>query len=176
MSSPHPTRHLVRLASRSKRFYPSISSVATHFAEYRATALGIAAAGSSTGGIIFPIMLRRLFVQVGFPTAVRISGFLCLLCCGISVFTITSVRPPSPTRFKLKDYTNCFKDSRYLLLLIGSVLISFGMDPTTSRITLRLILQQVYTFRSSMLSTLCKSRLVALGLQRTAFPHTFWQL
>jgi len=176
VSFPRPTRHLVRSAYRPKRFYPSISSVATHFTEYRATALGITAAGSSTGGIIFPIMLRRLFVQVGFPNTVRISGFLCLLCCGIAVFAITSVRPPSPTRFKLKDYTNCFKDSRYLLLLIGSALISFGTDPTTSRITLRLIFQQVYTFRSSILSTLCGSGLMALGLRRTAFPHTSWQL
>ncbi|KAF9651599.1 MFS general substrate transporter [Thelephora ganbajun] len=107
-------------------FYPSISSVATHFSEYRATALGVAAAGSSTGGIIFPIVLHRLFVQVGFPNTVRISGFLCFLCCGISVLSITSACPPSPTRFKLKDYTSCFKDSRYLLLLIGSALISFA--------------------------------------------------
>jgi hypothetical protein len=85
--------------------------------------------GSSAGGIIFPIMLRRLFAQVGFPNAVRISGFICLFCCGISVLTITSAHPPSPTRFKLKDYTSCFKDSRYLSLLVGSALISLGMVP-----------------------------------------------
>ena len=85
-------------------------------------------------------MLRRLFAQVGFPNTVRISGFLCLLCCGISVLTITSVHPPSSTRFKLKDYTSCLKDSRYLFLLIGSALISFGIDPTSPRTTWRLTL------------------------------------
>ena len=85
-------------------------------------------------------MLRSLFAQVGFPNAVRISGFLCLLCCGVSVLTITSVHPPSPTRFELKDYTSCFKDSRYMFLLIGSALISFGIDLTSPRITLRLTL------------------------------------
>lgn len=111
------------------RFYPSISSVATHFSEYRATALGVAAAGSSAGGIIFPIMLRHLFVQVGFSNTVRISALLSLLCCGISVLTITSTRPPSPTKFKLEDYTSCLKDGRYLSLLIGSALISLGADP-----------------------------------------------
>lgn len=31
------------------RFYPALSSVATHFVKYRATALGIAVAGSSVG-------------------------------------------------------------------------------------------------------------------------------
>lgn len=112
------------------RFYPSISSVATHFSKHRATALGVAAAGSSTGGIIFPIMLRRLFSQVGFSNAVRISGLLCFLCCGISILTVTSAHPPSPARFKVKDYSDCLKDSRYSLLLIGSALISFGADPS----------------------------------------------
>lgn len=111
------------------RFYPSISSVATHFTEYRATALGIAAAGSSTGGIIFPIMLRRLFVQVGFTTTVRISAVISLFCCWISVLTITSARPPSHVRFKLEDCISSLKDDRYLLLVIGSAIISFGADP-----------------------------------------------
>ena len=125
VSSPHLTLYS-SLSVTFQRFYPSISSVATHFTEYRATALGIAAAGSSAGGIIFPIMLRCLFAQVGFPNTVRISGFISLLCCTISVLTITSVRPPSPARFKLKDYTSCFKDCRYLLLLVGTSLISLG--------------------------------------------------
>ena len=156
-----------------QRFYPSISSVATHFTEYRATALGVTAAGSSTGGIIFPIMLRRLFDQVGFHNTVRISGFLCLFCCGISVFTITSVRPSSPTRFKLKDYTSCFKDIRYLLLLIGSALISFGMGPTSSDTTLRLTLQQVSIFRFSILSILSRNSVMALDPSKTAFPRIF---
>lgn len=31
------------------RFYPSLASITTHFSNYRATALGIAAAGSSVG-------------------------------------------------------------------------------------------------------------------------------
>jgi hypothetical protein len=156
------------------RFYPSISSVATHFAEYRATALGIAAAGSSTGGIIFPIMLRRLFVEVGFPNAVRISALLSLLCCGISVLTITSVRPPSPTRFRWKDYTSCLKDSRYLLLLIGSALISFGTDPNTSHIGSTLTSSQVFTSPFFILSSSCKT-LNAQDLPRTAFPRTSWR-
>ena len=171
MSFPHPTRHRIWLTMAFQRFYPSISAVATQFTEYRATALGIAVAGSSTGGIIFPIMLRRLFVQVGFPQTVRISGYLCLFCFVICVCTVTSVRPPFPTRFKLKDYISCLKDSRYLLLLIGSALISFGMNPNSSYITLRLILWQVFIFLLSILSTLCK-RLNAQDPLRTAFPHT----
>ena len=158
-----------------QRFYPSISSVATHFKEYRATALGVAVAGSSAGGIIFPIMLRRLFVQIGFSNTIRISGLLSLLCCGVAVFTITSLHPPSPTPFKLKYYTSCFKDSRYLLLLIGSALVSFGMELITSHMTLRLTSEQASIFHFSILSTLCKIEPMAPGLPRTTFPRTFWR-
>ena len=150
-----------------------MSAVAIHFKEYRATALGIAAAGSSVGGIVSPIMLRRLFVQVGFSNAVRISGFLSLLCCGISVFTITSLHPPSPTPFKLKLYTSCFKDSRYLLLLIGTGLISFGMESVASHMTLKLTSEQASTFHFSILSTLYKIRTMPPDPPRTAFPRTF---
>lgn len=158
-----------------QRFYPSISSVAAHFMDsrYRATALGIAAAGSSAGGIVFPIMLRRLFAEVGFPNAVRISGFLCLFCCGISALTITSARPPSPTRFELKDYVNCLKDSRYLLLLVGSALISFGMVPASSHSILKLTPQQAFISLFFTLSTLCESGLTAPDPPRTPFPRTF---
>ncbi|KAJ7128299.1 hypothetical protein C8R46DRAFT_1237068 [Mycena filopes] len=42
-------------------FYPSMSSVSTYFSKYRATALGIVASGSSFGGVVYPIMLQRLF-------------------------------------------------------------------------------------------------------------------
>ena len=31
------------------RFYPSLSSISTHFSKYRATALGVAVAGTSVG-------------------------------------------------------------------------------------------------------------------------------
>ncbi|KAG5722930.1 hypothetical protein E4T56_gene6025 [Termitomyces sp. T112] len=37
-------------------FYPSPSSTATYFKKYRATALGIVAAGSSIGGVVYSIM------------------------------------------------------------------------------------------------------------------------
>ncbi len=37
----------------SPSFYPSLSSVSTHFSKYRATAIGIASAGSSFGLFFF---------------------------------------------------------------------------------------------------------------------------
>ncbi|KAF9810515.1 hypothetical protein IEO21_06876 [Rhodonia placenta] len=107
-------------------FYPSVAVVSTRFKRYRATALGIAMAGSGSGGVVYPIMFRRLFDQVGFPWAVRISGFVCLALCGIALATVTMPLPLRRTRrpwFELET----LKDRRFILLLIASVFIAFGL-------------------------------------------------
>ena len=59
-------------------FLPSLSIVSQHFKAYRALSIGIAASGSSVGGIVFPIILNRLFQNpyMGFAGGVRISGAL----------------------------------------------------------------------------------------------------
>ena len=47
-------------------FYPAMSTIPTWFFRKRGAAFGIVAAGSSLGGVIFPIMVQRLIVEVGF--------------------------------------------------------------------------------------------------------------
>ena len=60
-------------------FLPSLSIVSHHFRARRALATGIAVSGASCGGIVFPIMLNRLFAHpaVGFANGVRVSGVVC---------------------------------------------------------------------------------------------------
>ena len=43
-----------------------------------ALATGIAASGSSLGGVIYPIVLYKVLRKVGFSWAVRIIGFIAL--------------------------------------------------------------------------------------------------
>lgn len=45
-------------------FTPAVSAIGHWFYVKRANATGIAAAGGSVGGIIFPLMLQQLFPQV----------------------------------------------------------------------------------------------------------------
>lgn len=40
--------------------------------------------GGSVGGVFFPIMLKKLYKEVGFPWAMRIVGFVCLACLIVS--------------------------------------------------------------------------------------------
>ncbi|KAH3898711.1 related to Probable transporter MCH4 [Saccharomycodes ludwigii] len=65
---------------------PLVSCVATWFYKKRALATSIASIGGSIGGIVFPIMLRKLYVEVGFQWAIRILGFICLVCLLTAVF------------------------------------------------------------------------------------------
>ncbi|GCE99935.1 putative monocarboxylate transporter [Zygosaccharomyces mellis] len=59
---------------------PLVSVVATWFNKKRGIATSVATMGGSVGGVIFPIMLRRLYEEVGYPWAIRILAFLFLAC------------------------------------------------------------------------------------------------
>ncbi|SCU84766.1 LADA_0D03664g1_1 [Lachancea dasiensis] len=62
-----------------------ISSVATWFKQNRANALSIASIGGSIGGIVFPVMLRKLYSQLGYKWAIRILAFVLTACSTPSV-------------------------------------------------------------------------------------------
>ncbi|KAF6759155.1 major facilitator superfamily domain-containing protein [Ephemerocybe angulata] len=117
-------------------FYPSLASVSTHFTKYRATALGIVAAGSSVGGVVYPIILQRLFQSHGFRTGVLICGLASSVACLIAALTV-KVAIASPTHvmngkpkarvqrklFDLKSIT----DKRFALLVVGSCFVALGL-------------------------------------------------
>lgn len=67
---------------------PAFSAVPRHFAKHRGIAMGICVAGSSLGGVIWPIVFSRLFVQVGFPWGVRIGAFIMLPLMALACLTI----------------------------------------------------------------------------------------
>ncbi|SCU91241.1 LANO_0D11144g1_1 [Lachancea nothofagi CBS 11611] len=64
---------------------PLVSCVATWFVKKRAMATSVATIGGSIGGVVFPLMLRTLYSQVGFQWALRILALLCFCCLAISI-------------------------------------------------------------------------------------------
>jgi predicted MFS family arabinose efflux permease len=72
-------------------FCPAMAAVPLYFKVNRGLALGIVVSGSSLGGVIWPIALKRLLVEVGFGWTVRIAGFMMLALTGLACITI---RPP----------------------------------------------------------------------------------
>lgn len=53
---------------------PALTIVVQHFKRRRALALGVVSAGSSLGGIGFPLMFERLVPSVGFANALRLAA------------------------------------------------------------------------------------------------------
>ncbi|KAG6375940.1 MFS general substrate transporter [Boletus reticuloceps] len=107
-------------------FYPTMACVATHFNEYRATAIGIVSAGSGCGGVLYPIMLRYLFSKFGFGWAVRFSALVTAVMCAVVVLTVRLQRPINKrTGIVLEVQT--IQNRRFLLLVVGSFFVCLGM-------------------------------------------------
>ncbi|KAI1871147.1 hypothetical protein JX265_006187 [Neoarthrinium moseri] len=58
---------------------PAFAVISSKFSSRRPFALGCASTGASIGGIVFPLMFRRLTPELGFPTTVRLIATVCLL-------------------------------------------------------------------------------------------------
>jgi MFS family permease len=97
-------------------FYPTFSATVTWFFKKRAMAVGIAAAGSSLGGVIFPIMVSRLVVEVGFGWTMRTCAFLILGLLIVANLFIKSRIPPYPRPVKLMDFITPLTEPTFTLL------------------------------------------------------------
>ncbi|GAA5996082.1 hypothetical protein JCM5350_007006 [Sporobolomyces pararoseus] len=106
-------------------FLPAASSVSHWFKYRRATALGVLATGSSIGGVVYPIMLNKLFVKIGFGWTVRAVGFLNLGLLIVANLTINSRLPPKKIE-KIFDFGS-LREKGFLLFVLGETIIMWGM-------------------------------------------------
>jgi MFS family permease len=99
-------------------FTPCFGAVGHYFNERRAFATGFAAMGGSIGGIIFPLMLQRLFLQLGFAWATRVLALIFLILCGLSVLLVRSRLLPKPGSSLLPDML-IFRQPAFALTTVG---------------------------------------------------------
>ena len=93
------------------------------FHRRRAFVLAIAAAGSSLGGVVYPILLRQLIPQIGFAWAVRATALLTFVCLGLSCVCMRT-RLPLSRNVNLRrsvDFTG-FKEVNYRLVTLSAFL------------------------------------------------------
>jgi MFS family permease len=103
-------------------FVPAFAILQQYFTTRMGLAIGIAASGSSFGGIIYPIVLYRLVDTIGFPWAVRVEGFIALATLTIPIAVLKFRVKPGRVR-AMFDWS-AFLDVPYMFFVI-STLISF---------------------------------------------------
>lgn len=78
----------------SMMLIPAVGMPSVWFEKRRGLAVGIVTAGSSIGGVIYPIIMHSLISKVGFPWAVRILAFVALGTLSIPLATLRQRLPP----------------------------------------------------------------------------------
>ncbi|MCJ1311067.1 hypothetical protein MMC25_004737 [Agyrium rufum] len=116
-------------------FTPAISAIGHWFRAKRGAATGLAATGGSVGGVIFPLMLQKLFINIGFAWATRIMGFIMLFLVILANLLIRSRLPPKPHGSVWPDFS-IFGNRIFALTTASVFFIEWGLFIPISYITL----------------------------------------
>lgn len=106
-------------------FCPSFALLSGYFARNRALAIGVAASGSATGGIVFPAIAERLLPSIGFAWTVRVIGFVMLGTMSLTV-PFFRARTLPRKRGPLVEWA-AFTELPYLLFSISMYLTFWGL-------------------------------------------------
>lgn len=96
---------------------PAVAILPQYFAKRKALAVGVAVSGSSLGGVIQPVVFRRLEPRIGFPWTTRVLGFIALATCLFSI-SVMRIRQMPKQKRSLIDST-AFKEAPYSLFCIA---------------------------------------------------------
>lgn len=106
-------------------FCPILAVLSTYFSTKRAVAIGIAASGTATGGLVFPSIVQHLMPRIGFAWTVRILGFIMLGLQSIALAFAKSRLPPRKTG-SIVEWA-AFRELPYTLFSIGMFLSFWGI-------------------------------------------------
>ncbi|CAM1502159.1 Fc.00g041430.m01.CDS01 [Cosmosporella sp. VM-42] len=107
-------------------FTPSIAAVGHFFKARRGLATGIASTAGGVGGVIYPLILTKLFDTIGYGWATRIIALICLVCSIAGILLIRSRLPPAKNATAHPDF-RIFKQIPFLLTTIGIFLLEFSL-------------------------------------------------
>jgi len=106
-------------------FVPCVAVLPTYFNTKLGLVVGLAASGSSFGGVIYPIVLYRLIDRIGFGWSVRAIGFIALGTLVIPI-AVMRMRVKPPKARALIDWS-AFTDVSYMLFTIASFIGFIGL-------------------------------------------------
>ncbi|KAI5241300.1 MFS monocarboxylate transporter [Aureobasidium subglaciale] len=116
---------------------PSLSTLTKYFRKNRALGMGIVVAGSSTGGVVWPIVLDQLLnhTTLGFSWTIRIVAFImlpllglsCLLVRAPAIVTSHQDEKDEATKAKPKADFSIVKKPAFILCCAGMAIANLGM-------------------------------------------------
>ncbi|KAG0651361.1 Aspyridones efflux apdF [Hyphodiscus hymeniophilus] len=93
-------------------YVPAIAILPQYFSTRKALATGLAASGSSLGGIIFPIVFRQLEPAIGFGWTTRLLALISLVTCLLSISVMRTRLIPQQKRSFLE--LSAFRETPYM--------------------------------------------------------------
>ncbi|KAK4149812.1 major facilitator superfamily domain-containing protein [Chaetomidium leptoderma] len=106
-------------------FCPSISTLSTYFSSRRSLAMGMAACGTATGGLVFPSMVRQLLPTQGFPAAMRAIGYVQVGTFAVALLGLKQRIPPRRSGPWVE--WRAFREGEYTLYAAGSFSFFLGL-------------------------------------------------
>ena len=140
-------------------FVPCVAVLPTYFSTRLGLAVGIAVAGASLGGIIYPIVLYQLLGQIGFGWSIRVLGFIALgtLLIPVAVMKMR-VHPPKPRKLiEMSAFTDWPWDLFTVATFIGFTGLAinlfyvsfFGADKGTADTSLAFYIVPIFNAAST---------------------------
>ena len=109
-------------------FVPGLVAAGQFFKKKRAFALGIVASGSSVGGVVFPIMLAKLFDSIGFRQTLRWTALMVgVMLLGANLLTTTASAPKGLAGRRAIMSIATFRKPPYVLYSIGAFFVFWGL-------------------------------------------------
>ncbi|KAJ5505618.1 Major facilitator superfamily domain general substrate transporter [Penicillium expansum] len=108
-------------------FTPAMTAPQTWFRQKRGIVGGLTVAGSSLGGVIFPLMVQHLLPQVGFGWTMRICAFMILGLLIIANLAISSNLSHAPRPFSVMHYLGPLREVNFGILCTASFLMYWGL-------------------------------------------------
>lgn len=106
-------------------FVPSIAVLPMYFKKKKALALGVAAAGSSLGGIIFTIVFRQLQPTIGFGWATRVIALIMMVTLTVPAAGM-KMRTRPASRRQIFDAA-AWKEAPYAIFNIAFLFLLMGI-------------------------------------------------
>ncbi|EJD49716.1 MFS general substrate transporter [Auricularia subglabra TFB-10046 SS5] len=104
-----------------------VMAVLTHwFKKRRSTAFGVVAIGSSVGGTVFPIIVRKLQESLGFKWSLRVMGIIILALLAIANLTLKRRLPPVKVSGGLFNF-RAFKSTAFSAYVASSFFCFLGI-------------------------------------------------